>query len=57
MWKALIGFAVFAAAAVYILTKSGGNVDLSGEKHDVSAGAAEHGASTAASAAAPAASK
>jgi len=57
MWKLLIGFAIFAAVAVYILTKSGGDVDLGGEKHDVSAGAADHGASAAASAAAPAASK
>lgn len=48
MWKLLIGFAIFAAIAVFVLTKSGGNVDLGGEKHDVSAGAAEHGASAAA---------
>jgi hypothetical protein len=53
----LIGFAIFAAVAVYILTKSGGDVDLGGEKHDVSAGTAGHGASAAASAAVPAASK
>jgi hypothetical protein len=52
MWKLLIGFAVFAAIAVFILTKSGGNIDLGGEKHDVAAGVAEH----AASAAVPAAS-
>ena len=55
MWKLLIGFAIFAAIAVFILTKSGGNVDLGGEKHDVSAGA-ENGAS-AATPAASAASK
>lgn len=57
MWKLLIGFAIFAAVVVFILTKSGGNVDLGGEKHDVSAGAADHAASAAASSAAPAASQ
>jgi hypothetical protein len=40
MWKILVGFAVFAALALYILTKSGGNVDLGGEKHDVAPPAA-----------------
>jgi hypothetical protein len=35
MWKLWVGFAVFAALALYILTKSGGNVDLGGEKHEV----------------------
>jgi hypothetical protein len=40
MWKLLIGFVAFAALAMYILTKSGGNVDLGGEKHDVSPPAA-----------------
>ena len=59
MWKLLVGFAVFAALAIYILTKSGGNVDLGGEKHDVGAGAAHEPAASAAAsapAAAPAAS-
>lgn len=37
MWKVIVGFIVFAALALYILTKSGGNIDLTGEKHDVSA--------------------
>jgi hypothetical protein len=58
MWKILVGFAVFAALALYILTKSGGNVDLGGEKHDVGAGAHDQApaasAPMAASAAAPA---
>ncbi len=40
MWKLLIGFAIFAALAVFILTKSGGNVDLGGEKHEVAPAAA-----------------
>lgn len=48
MWKLVIGFIIFAALALYILTKSGGNVDLGGEKHEVA---------PAATAPAPAASK
>jgi len=35
MWKIFVGFVVFAALALYILQKSGGNVDLGGEKHEV----------------------
>lgn len=59
MWKILVGFVIFAALALYILTKSGGNVDLGGEKHDVGAGAhapaaSEAAAASPASAAAPA---
>ena len=53
--------AQFAALALYILTKSGGNIDLSGEKHDVAGGhetaasaVAAPEAASAASAAAPA---
>jgi hypothetical protein len=38
MWKLIVGFIAFAALALFILTKSGGNIDLSGEKHDVSGG-------------------
>lgn len=52
MWKLIVGFIAFAALALFILTKSGGNIDLSGEKHDVTGG---HEAAPAASAAAPAA--
>jgi hypothetical protein len=59
MIKLLIAFAVFAALAVFILTRSGGDIDLGGEKHSVEAPHAEASApaaapSTAASAAAPA---
>ena len=39
MWKILIGFVIFAALALYVLVKSGGNVDLGGERHDVGHGA------------------
>ena len=54
MWKILIGFAVFAAAALYVLTRSGADVDLSGEKHSVEApDAAAHGASAPGAASAP----
>jgi len=35
MWKLFLGFIAFAALALFILTKSGGNVDMSGEKHGV----------------------
>jgi hypothetical protein len=51
MWKLIVGFIAFAALALFILTKSGGDIDLTGEKHDVSA---PH--EPAASAVAPAAS-
>ena len=36
MWKILVGFVLFAALALFVLVKSGGDVDLGGEKHDVS---------------------
>ncbi len=64
MWKLIVGFLVFAALALFILKKSGGDIDLSGEKHDVStphaapaaSAAAASAVATAASAIAPAAS-
>ncbi|RZJ05658.1 MAG: hypothetical protein EOP39_19925 [Rubrivivax sp.] len=56
MWKLIVGFIAFAALALFILTKSGGNIDLSGEKHDVTIGAHEPAASEAASVAVTAAS-
>lgn len=54
MWKLVVGFIAFAALALFILMKSGGDIDMSGEKHDVGAGHADTSAS-AASVAAPAA--
>jgi hypothetical protein len=45
MWKLLAGFAVFAALAIFILMK-GGDIDMGGEKHDVSAPHAEAAASS-----------
>ena len=32
MWKLVVGFIVFAALALYMLSR-GGDIDLSGEKH------------------------
>lgn len=32
MWKLVVGFIVFAALALYLLTK-GGDIDMGGEKH------------------------
>ena len=50
MWKLVVGFIAFAALALFILMKSGGDIDMSGEKHDVGAGHTEPAASAAASA-------
>ena len=36
MWKLVAGFIVFAAVAMWLLSK-GGDVDISGEKHGVEA--------------------
>ena len=32
MWKIVVGFALFAALALYILS-TGGDIDMGGEKH------------------------
>ena len=37
MWKILLGFILFAAVALWILSKSGADVDIGGEKHNVEA--------------------
>ncbi len=47
MWKIMIGFAAFAGLAMWIFVKSGADVHIGGEQHDVSAGAAHAPASTA----------
>ncbi len=52
MWKIAVGFAVFAALALFILSK-GGEIDMSGEKHGADA---THAPAATAPAAAPAAS-
>ena len=57
MWKLIVAFILFAAAALYLINKKGGDIDMSGEKHsvDVHAPAAEASAPASAPAAAPAA--
>lgn len=37
MWKIVIGFIVFAVVALFILKKSGGNIDMGGEQHGLDA--------------------
>ena len=36
MWKIILAFVLFAALAMYMLSKSG-DIDISGEKHNVDA--------------------
>jgi hypothetical protein len=50
MLKLIIGFILFAAVALYFISK-GGDIDISGEKHSVEAPAADHGAASAPAAA------
>ena len=50
MWKLIIGFAIFAAVAIFVLMK-GGDIDMGGEKHGVES----HDSSSAHGASAPAA--
>lgn len=51
MWKIAIGFAIFAAVVLFVLSKAGGNVDMGGEKHGAEAVHAPEPAASAASAA------
>jgi hypothetical protein len=59
MWKLILGFVAFAAIAMYVLAKAGGDIDLGGEKHGVETTHTEPAkpaaAANAASATAPAA--
>jgi hypothetical protein len=55
MWKIVVGFVLFAALALFILTKSGGNIDLGGENHNIAGAHEPEAASSAASAAVAAA--
>jgi hypothetical protein len=41
MWKIAVGFVVFAVIALFVLSKAGDKVDMSGEKHGVEAHAPE----------------
>jgi hypothetical protein len=47
MWKLAVGFAVFAAIALFVIFKAGDKVDMSGEKHGTEAVAPAAGASAA----------
>jgi len=53
MIKIIIGFVAFAALALFMLMKSGGDIDMGGEKHGAEAAHMEE-AKPAAPAAAPA---
>ena len=37
MWKIAIGFALFAAVALYFISKAGDKIDRAGEKHGADA--------------------
>jgi hypothetical protein len=37
MWKIAVGFIVFAGIALFVITKAGDKVDMSGEKHGADA--------------------
>jgi hypothetical protein len=39
MWKVLVGFAVFAAVALFVIMKGGDKVDMAGEQHGVTSSA------------------
>lgn len=47
MWKLIVGFIVFAAVALFVLKKAGGDIDMGGEKHGMET---EHAAPAAAAA-------
>ena len=48
MWKLILAFVLFAGLALFLLSKSGAAVDMSGEKHNVEAPAATAAPATAA---------
>jgi hypothetical protein len=56
MWKIVVAFVAFAALAMFVLMKSGGDIDMSGEKHGVDASHTEeaHGSAPAPAASLPA---
>jgi len=37
MWKIIVGFAVFAGLSLYVISKGGDNIDMTGEKHGAEA--------------------
>ena len=54
MWKIALGFAVFAGLALFVISKGGDNVDMTGEKHGAEAVHAPAPAAAPAAAPAPA---
>ena len=57
MWKLVVGFVIFAGLALFVISKGGDSLDMSGEKHGADAVHVEpaKSAAPAAPAAAPAA--
>ncbi len=55
MWKIAVGFAVFAALALFVIVKGGDSLDMTGEKHGADAVHAPAPAAAAPAAAASAA--
>lgn len=47
MIKILVGFIIFAALALFMLMKSGGDIDMGGEKHGSEASHTESAPATA----------
>lgn len=37
MWKLAVGFVAFAAIALFVISRAGDKVDMSGEKHGTEA--------------------
>ncbi|PUE13306.1 MULTISPECIES: hypothetical protein [unclassified Limnohabitans] len=37
MWKIVVGFVIFAGLALYVISKGGDSLDMSGEKHGADA--------------------
>ena len=37
MWKLVVGFVIFAALALYVISQGGDSLDMSGEKHGADA--------------------
>ncbi|NDY93105.1 hypothetical protein [Ideonella livida] len=55
MWKIVVGFIVFAALALYVISKGGDSLDMSGEKHGTESHAPAEAAASATAGAASAA--
>jgi len=37
MWKIAVGFVIFAGVALFVISKGGDSLDMSGEKHGADA--------------------